>query len=873
MKKLLIWLLIAFSSIVFSQVQWRQVSTLGMGYVDGLLINPNTNQKFVRTDVGGIFKYENSNQKWVNITDKITTINQREIASVEAFAINNATTSLNQKIYALCGNSNNTYFIKSINGGNTWTVNQNWNTSIKVIGNGDWRCSGEKIGIDPNNPNIIYCGTRENGLLRSVDDATNWTTVSNFTYTTGTGGLTNIGGISFVVFDPNSTILVNGQTVSKNIYIGVIDGGVYRSNDGGQSFCQLSGGFNASFYNPVRAIFSNNKLIVTLMSDGDIYDQGEVWAFTPDANNCTGSWQDKTPGANFNYGCPVYGKYLYNAVTVKPNDPNTVFLAIRGAMPRKIFYSENFHDAIPTWKILTLEPNTNFQSCLSTHKQVTFTTPESWVETEGYDWTGNIMFDQIDNKKIWMTSGNGIKQIIDYTVTNPQITAISVMKDLEILCVNDIAAPPAPNTKPLVTAAMDVLGTVYNDLDNANLTELDPSFGLGSGISLSFSFQNPNHLVLVGQNYNNPVVDKRVIKSTDGGTSWQSIWTTTPNCTDAPWGGNIVISSTNPNNIVWVPSNTSNVNGCGNIVKNYPRYTTNGGANWNTCNTINFPDGNFPFSFSSTFGIAKNLESDKVNGNKYYYYAMEGNTFVPKLYRSTDGGANWSVMSTGVLPITGGGQLKANPYIENDIWFSPFNNYILNNDPNPNLRKLWRSQDGGATWTTIAGMDEVYAFGFGKNTISNPNALLFVHGKRLGIENLYFSTDLGETFISMGMNNFPTGLIANIEGDFKEYGKLFIATGCRGVWYGNSLEAILLNSDSFANKQFKIYPNPSYNFIHISGNTIPEKIVLYDVQGRLLDISNTYANQKLDISNLNSGTYYLVLSFDNKKETHQILKN
>ena len=877
MKKYIVTIIIAFLIISngFTQVNWKNVSTLGMGYVDGITINPTTNTKYVRTDVGGVFKFDAVNQKWVNLFDDLITINQRDIASVESFAIDKSTSGGNQVIYALSGNySDKSYLLKSSNDGQTWTINQGWDSTIKAFGNADWRCAGERIAVDPNNSNVVYCGTRLNGLYKTTNAATLWNKVTSFSAIGGNGGLPVAGGISFVVFDAASTIIVNSQTVSKNIYVGLIDGGVYRSTDGGISWCFLANGFNVNLYNPVRAVFSNNKLIVATMQDGDGYNDGEVWQFIPNNIDCSGTWSNKTPGISNNYGCPYFGKYMYNAVAVRPNYPNTVYVAIRGTMPRKIFYTENFDAATPNWKILTNEGNSGYQSCLSQYQASSFTFPASWVNTEGYDWVGDIAFDENDNKKLWMTSGNGVLKVEDITSNTVQISSQNVMKDLEIVCVNSMMSPPLPNTTPLFANVMDILALKYSDLDSGGFSKLDPTFGLGASISMDYSFQNPNSMAFIGQDYNSPTTINRFLKTNNAGTSWQSFWTNANSCTDAPWGGNIAISSTNSNNYIWIPANTSTVNNCPNLVKNVPRFTLNGGATWTVCNNINFPEGTFGFSFNSKFSIGKLLESDKVNGSKFYFYAMEGTTFLTKLWRTTDNGANWTAMSTGVLPISGTGQLKANPYLENDIWFAPFNIYILQNDPSADLRKLWHSADGGTTWSTLSNIDEVYAFGFGKIESGKNFASLIVYGKIGSVESIFISYDLGVTFTNLGTVNIPEGIITNIEGDMKVSNRIYASTGCRGGWYGNVMQTLQLPENT--SQKLVLYPNPATNEFSIQctenidfANAYLE---IYDLIGRkLITTKLNSITEKINISAFRSGTYVVVMSFNNKKISTKII--
>jgi xyloglucan-specific exo-beta-1,4-glucanase len=785
------------TAFLFAQNSWQNISTKGMGYVDGLIVHPNTNTKFIRTDVGGLFYFNATTQNWVALTDKLATSVNTGISAVEAFAVDKNSSGANQKMYALCGLDNRSFLIATNNNGSTWTVNQGWNGNIKADGNGTWRQSGEKILIDPNNSDIIYTGTRFDGLFKTTNAAVQWNNVSSFAPRGGAGGTSKNGGISFVVADPNSTTTVNGQTATKNIYVGLIDGGIYRSNDGGLNWCYLAGGFDTTAQNPVRAVWSNNELIVATQLDAaNSFEGGELWVFKPDANgaNCGGAWINKTPGIASNFACPVIRKYMYNTIAVKPNDPNTVYLVPRFGTPRFIIYTTNFSATAPNWKLLTYDnPEYYTGACAPLVQRSVLQTPPSWLATDGYDWVGNAAFDINNPNELWITSGNGVMKVEDINANPAIISSVNTMKDLEILCVNDVASPPAPNTTPLVTAAMDVFGLRYNDLTTGNVNKLDPTLGLGAGISMDYSFNNPLHMVIVGQFYENPENENRELKSADGGLSWTPIYSAGNNCTAAPWGGNIAISSANPNNIIWVPSDQSTVTGCATPVRNFPIYTTNGGNSWNNCNNINFPDGNFPFKQRSVFGIGKMLESDKVNGNKFYLYAMPGNTFVPQLWRTTDGGANWIKISENVLPISGEVELKANPFVEDDIWFSPFNSYIRNVDPDPDKRKLYHSTNGGSSWTTLSSIDEVYKFGFGAKVNGSSNPQLIVHGTKNGIESIYISNDLGVTFTDVGTVGLPVGITANLVGDMKVPGRIYASTGCRGVFLLNT-QSVTLSS-------------------------------------------------------------------------------
>ncbi|MCV9929464.1 hypothetical protein OIU83_17510 [Flavobacterium sp. LS1R49] len=120
--------------------------------------------------------------------------------------------------------------MKSTDKGNTFTYTD-VTAKFKAHGNGNGRGNGERLAVDPKNSNILFCGSRANGLWKSTDAGISWNLAWNGVTTT-----TNGNGICFVSFDPSGSV-VNGA--SQTIYIGVsrIGGGnIYKSTDGGATF-------------------------------------------------------------------------------------------------------------------------------------------------------------------------------------------------------------------------------------------------------------------------------------------------------------------------------------------------------------------------------------------------------------------------------------------------------------------------------------------------------------------------------------------------------------------------------------------------------------------------------------------------------------
>ena len=70
---------------------------------------------------------------------------------------------------------------------------------------------------------------------------------------------------------------------------------------------------------------------------------------------------------------------------------------------------------------------------------------------------------------------------------------------------------------------------------------------------------------------------------------------------------------------------------------------------------------------------------------------------------------------------------------------------------------------------------------------------------------------------------------------------------------------------------YKIYPNPTSNVINIQGDISDLKVIIYDILGKVL--MQGEAQERIDISFLNKGTYFISITNNSINSTHKIIKN
>lgn len=263
-------------------------SIAGIGRVNCITFSPNdTNTLYIGAPSGGFWKSYDHGKTWETTTDAISSI------GVSGISIPNDSPNV---IYISTGDkdlwdSRSIGILKSIDGGNTWDttglifnistenricgkviINQQHQNILHVYSNTYYYKSlnsgntfstknfNEEITsliMHPLNPEILYMGTINGKLFRTIDGGENWTEITS-----------NIGYAS-VNNRQRLTLTVN-PTIPNAIYVlsqGVADldenSGVYVSKNLGYSFLKLgSNGFNHWYGYTIAASSTDTNLIV-----------------------------------------------------------------------------------------------------------------------------------------------------------------------------------------------------------------------------------------------------------------------------------------------------------------------------------------------------------------------------------------------------------------------------------------------------------------------------------------------------------------------------------------------------------------------------------------------------------------------------------
>ena len=784
---------------------YKSITLNGMGFVDGIVSHPVTNDIYVRTDVGGAYHWDSADERWIPLTD-----NKGTGYGIESIAVDPSNAS-NLYIASMDSKPNGSVF-KSTNKGVTW---QNTGLTLEMDPNGKWRYTGERLKVDPNNNGLnVYFGSKKQGLWKSSDAGLNWSQIPGFSLPFGMHG-----GITFVCIDPTS----GSESGSSQVLYAAVQGeGVFKSTDEGSNWSLLQGGPDVAFKPTHGSIANDGTLYVAYGNKPLASGDAAVYKYTG-----SGNLVDITPS--------VLGKNGMAGIHVSPaKSSNVITFHYNGGTPNGIHYSTNGGS---TWSQIPFNSFTDVPDYFP-----------SW-----HNWTnsGQIMFDPKDDSKVWLTTGFGV-----YKTDNINGTPVWDMKmtNLEELVATLLMSPPVDNGADVFLASMDMGGFVIENPDVIPSSNFEPEV-MNITTGMDYCVANPLFAVRVGsgqhKNFN-----FYGGYTTNNGATWND-FPTVPAPDFA--NGAIAISSTNPDHWVWAPAN------------DYwdpillPHYTLDGGETWNICNGL-------PAQFngaSHMWAASTFLASDRVDGSIFYYYVNYDGNWGGNLYRSNDGGVNWSKVNAS-LPQGYRLHIHPVPGKENEL-FITFETG----------KELYYSLDGGSSFETINNVDTAYALGFGKSIDNASHPALYLSGIIDNKLSLYRSADYGATWTDIGNNDLPLDHITNITGDLRKQGVFYFGTRGRGFFYAHSDE-LTSSTDTFKdyrgsryNKNANVYPNPSTGQVNLDiadGNIV--SVCLIDVYGKTVyEEKGIQSDKNLNLAYLSKGLYFMLIKNKSENQTIKFLKN
>ena len=749
--------------------RWASVAMGGAGFVSGITAHPGAkNLIYARTDVGGAYRFHPADGSWTPLLDWLPPDNASAMG-VESLALDPRDPS---KIYLLTGTPywrGGTSILRSADQGKTW---QRTDVSkfIRAHGNKAGRHTGERLAVDPNLGSILFCGSRNNGLWKSIDSGATWNPVAGLApgepiHRKGAktpehpATTRNGNGICFVVFDPASGA---PGAATPRLYAGIsrprvesytdpqdkerktAEGNIFQSTDGGITWMPLpplpevgtKDVTSNGFFHPVRALLANGCLFVTFQSEQGW--GGGVFRYHPD----TRTWSDITPidGTKKDpQGNPVRKYHGYGGIDLIAGPPARMMVSTFGLYhPQKditgkthwgerIYFSpRGFEEDGSTWLDLfgqdkaRLDHNIPFARGATIH------------------WGASVTLDPFNPQRAFVTSGNGIwatPSLLDTLSPAPEKRALWKMavKGLEESVPMDIASIPGG---PLVSAIWDYAG--FTNKDPAAYSE-NGMFRVCGGLNV--------RLASVGAGMTAGVLrlnsGGELCWSQDSGTTWTALEKT--GLGQAGTNANIALSA-DSSVILYSPQNKK-------VYRNQDSARKWPAKGWSEITDL---------------AAAHLPVADPIDPTRFYSY--QGST--GKLLRSVDSGKTFQPLAT----IGHGANwiIRAAPGRKEDIWLAMHGGGIA------------RYHNGAVTRIPI---HRCSTLGFGRGRTARDYPTLFIWGRPLkdDPEGVYRSTDQGKTWFRINDDLHRYGDLANggfVKGCMNVFGRVYRSTAGRGIPYG-----------------------------------------------------------------------------------------
>ena len=771
---------LAATASIESQVEVGTLGIGGGGFVSGIITGED--QMYARTDVGGAYRYDYETGDWVQLMDLLTE-EQRGFLSIDAFCVD---PNNDDNLYMLCGcayfSDAKTAIFRSKDGGETFDI-IDVTDLIQVHGNGYGRQCGEAIAVDPDNPDIIYCGgdatAGSSGLIMSEDGGDTWKAVEGY----GELGLftetinwptwtTHQVKTTADKYDNGANGVATVMITGGKVYVGTSVTGVtnmHVADVGSDDFQPLHEDFPTAQMPARINIDADGNLLITTMT-GVIFDRGPGSCFK--YNVTTGELTDITP-------TDVSGNTVsagYGGVFSDPKDSSKLVATTcaqwysqswtEDAWDRDaIAWGDRFFkstDGGATWREFTPGNKESWGGPLLGEYLQDGGRP--WVRDKAIHWCGAIVIDPRDPDRILVTSGNGVFASDNVWDTCPQMYFDADGIE-EVVCL-DMVSIPGGNP---VSVIGDYDGFIHTSKTEStqhmpSMNELTDSTASTAGVAYCPS--DPKVMVRLAESF------AKGYYTTDGGTTWEVL----PNVPLS--GAKAAINQLEDGSYRIMLSDTGKVS-----------YTDDFGATWKEASLSD--------SLSSDIWLCVDAENPQYvyaygyYYNQYYFYSKPSATIDDARYIlmvSDDYGATFSTKQTicqydecdNAFRIA---YLGEGEFVIAAGWYGAYH-----------------VTDYGKTVTKLDSVSYAKTMGYGAPEKEGGVNALYLWGQPTSEDpvGVYLSTDAGQTWKAFNVSNTYGGPGNGnfLVGDMNTFGTVYMSTvGCGIVWMSLEEGADIGNTD------------------------------------------------------------------------------
>jgi len=762
--------------------EYRHCPVPGGGYATGFLFHPaQEGLLYLRTDIGGVYRFDRASQGWIYLMSRATHLDNA-LNSPIALAVDAKDP---RQLYALCGLRHEKCGILAVSDdyGDHFTVKD---VPFYVHGNLGGRGTGERLIVDAQDSSTLWCASQTEGLWVTRDRGDTWQHVDGLPETHLTF-IAQVNGRMIV----GSAGVANKQGDMRGPALYVGDGTAFRTMQQPENHrmpsCRIHG------LAAQRWSADDRYLYVTFCGNGarSFLDDlgyscdsggaadGHIVRYPLTAEGF-GPMEDITPcTASFSKGVGLEGirpgdhvPWGYSGISASRNTPGLVIAStICKLGGDSIFLSRDYG---ATWQQILFDLKEGDIRFRTSYMKPEYNGGRSIIH-----WLSDLKLNPFDDDESWFNTGTGVFRSFDLTKDSRYYTDWS--DGVEETVHLNVYALPSGDVR-VIDIIGDLGGFAFTDLDKPCRNSFEDAQGNRyiTCINADFADHNPARIVVTARGNWTGITTGGLILTEDSAKTWRRL--------PMPFGLTAEIDEAcrrieKPNtNAGWVAMS--------------PDGQT---LAWTLADRIELPvswavvsqDGSESWQKITVYGLAGEektaggfkIFADRVDNDLFYGFGSNSD-----LYISTDRARTFRQLPTpDVLP--------------EGIHFARIdgaNGTEIRGEAGKSGRflmalaehGLWTLDyaDGAFTVTRLsAAGDQVFRAGYGLGRpggdyISEPK-MIYLNGV-IGGEYGFYCTMDGQSYTRLNTKDQMYGRIISMDGDCREFGRFYLATGNYGLLHG-----------------------------------------------------------------------------------------